>query len=76
MIWPLRRARVVEAERERLVADIEQTRAIRMRLLRQWPAVRSIAHALVERRNENGFGEELEVAWTPRERNGGHGSHE
>lgn len=70
MIWPFspeRNPKIV-AEQQRLRADIAATRAIRVRLQGQWPAVLSIASALVSRRDENGFGEELEVAWTPRRR--------
>lgn len=47
----------VEAAEERL-AEVQ----------RRWPTVQEIATALTERRLENGFGEQLEVAWTPRRR--------
>lgn len=67
MIWPLRKQQErIEAEKEDLRQDIARAQMIRSRLIRQWPAVESLRRNLVERRLENGFGEELEVAFVPR----------
>lgn len=70
MIWPFRDHPQVEAERaeaqKRLAAAERQLAAVN----RLWPAVNSFREALVTRRMENGFGEELTVAWQPRGRNG------
>lgn len=67
MIWPLRKQQErIDAEKEEIRQDIARAQMIRSRLIRQWPAVESLRRNLVERRLENGFGEELEVAFVPR----------
>lgn len=67
MIWPFRHPAAVK-EAERLQAEINTDEIELARIRRQWPTVQSLGQSLVERRVENGFGEELEVAWTPRNR--------
>lgn len=76
MIWPMRKQHDrMEAEKDELRQDIARAQMIRSRLIRQWPAVESLRRNLVERRLENGFGEELEVAFVPRGRDRrGHGT--
>lgn len=67
MIWPFKAAQArLDAEADEIRQDIARVHMIRSRMVRQWPTVESLRRNLVERRMENGFGEELEVAWTPR----------
>lgn len=69
MLWPFgKRKREIEAEKEVLREDIAHAERQRTHLIRQWPYVEQLHRTLVERRAENGFGEQLEVAWRPRRR--------
>lgn len=65
-MWPFTKHKIVIAEHQRLQQDIEHANRLRAEITRQWPAVNSIRKTLVTRRLENGFGEQLEVAWTPK----------
>lgn len=69
MIWPFtHRTQRIAAEQAEVEARIaiadEKLRVVQ----RRWPTVESMRDVLVTRREENGFGEELTVSWTPRGR--------
>ena len=69
MIWLFKRTskRMLEEQAD-VQARIEQTDAHLARVERRWPTVQSMSEALVTRRLENGFGEELTVSYQPRMR--------
>lgn len=66
MIWHSPRK---QAEAEKVQQEIDEAEKRLAEVQRRWPTVKDITHALIERRLENGFGEDLTVAWIPRGRN-------
>ena len=67
MIWPFGKEKDrLAVEEKELQDDIQRIQVLRSHVVRQWPRVVAVSNTLVTRRRENGFGEELEVSWTPR----------
>ena len=69
MIWPFTHTTQRQAaEQAEAVARVAAAEDYLQVVRRRWALVESMRDALVTRREENGFGEELTVSWQPKGR--------